>query len=225
MVGDDLIKQIRKTKSSIKQLVVPGMLFENMGITYFGPIPGHNIPALCRALREARKVEGPVLLHVMTEKGKGYEPAEKRPDTVYIVIEQNERFYGMLRRQFQGMPGVVLVHGDAGDVCRFLNEQGFGHADYIISGLPFTSLPEQASRRILAQTRKAIGEEGVFVTFQYTLLRKKFLERYFRIQRTVRVWCNLPPAYVLQMRLKCSRKGNPSARQPQGMDFPAAMML
>ena len=94
--------------------------------------------------------------------------AEKRPDTVYIVIEQNERFYGMLRRQFQGMPGVVLVHGDAGDVCRFLNEQGFGHADYIISGLPFTSLPEQASRRILAQTRKAIGEEGVFVTFQYT---------------------------------------------------------
>ncbi len=151
--------------------------------------------------------------------------AEKRPDTVYIVIEQNERFYGMLRRQFQGMPGVVLVHGDAGDVCRFLNEQGFGHADYIISGLPFTSLPEQASRRILAQTRKAIGEEGVFVTFQYTLLRKKFLERYFRIQRTVRVWCNLPPAYVLQMRLKCSRKGNPSARQPQGMDFPAAMML
>ena len=151
--------------------------------------------------------------------------AEKRPDTVYIVIEQNERFYGMLRRQFQGMPGVVLVHGDAGDVCRFLNEQGFGHADYIISGLPFTSLPEQASRRILAQTRKAIGEEGVFVTFQYTLLRKKFLERYFRIQRTVRVWCNLPPAYVLQMRRKCARKGNPSARQPQGMDFPAAMML
>ena len=141
--------------------------------------------------------------------------AEKRPDTVYIVIEQNERFYGMLRRQFQGMPGVVLVHGDAGDVCRFLNEQGFGHADYIISGLPFTSLPEQASRRILAQTRKAIGEEGVFVTFQYTLLRKKFLERYFRIQRTVRVWCNLPPAYVLQMRLKCSRKGNPSASQPR----------
>ncbi len=151
--------------------------------------------------------------------------AGKRPDTVYIVIEQNERFYGMLRRQFQGMPGVVLVHGDAGDVCRFLNEQGFGHADYIISGLPFTSLPEQTSRRILAQTRKAIGKEGVFVTFQYTLLRKKLLESYFRIQRTVRVWCNLPPAYVLQMRLECSRKGNPSARQPQGMDFPAAMML
>ncbi len=151
--------------------------------------------------------------------------ARKRTDTVYIVIEQNERFYGMLRRQFQGMPGVALVHGDAGDVCRFLNEQGFGHADYIISGLPFTSLPEQASRRILAQTRKAIGEEGVFITFQYTLLRKKFLESYFRIQRTVRVWRNLPPAYVLQMRLECSRKGDPSARQPQGMDFPATMML
>lgn len=85
VVGDDLIRQIRKTKSSIKQLVVPGMLFEDMGITYFGPIPGHNIPVLCRALREARKVEGPVLLHVMTEKGKGYEPAEKRPDKFHGI--------------------------------------------------------------------------------------------------------------------------------------------
>ena len=140
--------------------------------------------------------------------------ARKRPDTVYIVIEKNERFYEMLLRQFQGMPGVALVHGDAGDVCRFLNEHRIGHADYIISGLPFTSLPEQASRRILAQTRKAIGEEGVFVTFQYTLLRKKFLESYFCIQRIVRVWRNLPPAYVLQMRPECSRKGNLSARQP-----------
>ena len=59
-VGDRMIDQIRKTKSSIKQLVVPGMFFEDMGITYLGPIPGHDIRMLCKAFQEAKKVEGPV---------------------------------------------------------------------------------------------------------------------------------------------------------------------
>ncbi len=85
VVGDHMISQIRKTKSSIKQLVVPGMFFEDMGITYLGPIPGHNISLLCRAFREAKKIEGPVLLHVMTQKGKGYAPAEEQPDKFHGV--------------------------------------------------------------------------------------------------------------------------------------------
>ncbi len=135
----------------------------------------------------------------------------KRRDTTYIVIEQNDRFYDILRKQFHGMPGVKLIHGDAGTVCGFLREQGFRHADYIISGLPFTSLPRQVSHRILSQTQKAIGTEGVFTTFQYTLLRKTFLEHYFNIQRMVRVWQNLPPAYVLHMKLKCCRRKQTSA--------------
>ena len=79
LAGDQLINRIRKTKSSIKQLVVPGMFFEDMGITYLGPIKGHDIEMLCQGLQEAKKVEGPVLLHVLTEKGKGYDPAEKNP--------------------------------------------------------------------------------------------------------------------------------------------------
>lgn len=128
--------------------------------------------------------------------------ARKKPGTVYIVIEQNDRFYEMLQRQFQGTAGLALVHGDAKDVCRFLEEQGFQHADYIISGLPFTSLPEPASRRILSQTRKAVGTEGVFTTFQYTLLRKRFLEEYFHIRKIFRIWRNFPPAYVLNMKRK-----------------------
>ena len=106
------------------------------------------------------------------------------------MIEQNDRFYEMLRKQFHGMPGVVLIHGDAGNVCGFLKEQGVRHADYVISGLPFTSLPRQVSHRILSQTQKAIGNEGVFTTFQYTLLRKTSLEHYFNIQRIVRDWYN-----------------------------------
>ena len=137
--------------------------------------------------------------------------AGKRRDTTYIVIEQNDRFYEMLRKQFHGMPGVVLIHGDAGNVCGYLREQGFSHADYIISGLPFTSLPRQVSSRILSQTQKAMGTEGVFTTFQYTLLRKHFLEQYFNIQKIVRVWRNLPPAYVLHMKLKSCHAGQISA--------------
>lgn len=78
-VGDSLIDKIRKTKSSIKQLVVPGMFFEDMGITYLGPVRGHDIGMLCKAFREAKKIKGPVLLHVLTKKGKGYTPAEAEP--------------------------------------------------------------------------------------------------------------------------------------------------
>ena len=85
VVGDPIIEQIHRTKSSLKQLVVPGMFFEDMGITYLGPVPGHNISMLCKAFREAKKIKGPVLLHVLTQKGKGYEPAEKHPDKFHGV--------------------------------------------------------------------------------------------------------------------------------------------
>ncbi|MCF2681091.1 1-deoxy-D-xylulose-5-phosphate synthase [Faecalicatena contorta] len=85
VVGEPMIEKIRKTKSSIKQLVVPGMFFEDMGITYLGPVPGHNLPLLCKAFREAQKVEGAVLLHVLTKKGKGYEPAEEAPDKFHGI--------------------------------------------------------------------------------------------------------------------------------------------
>lgn len=77
--GDHILSHLRKTKSSIKQLFVPGMFFEDMGITYLGPVDGHNIRELVRAFREAKKVKGAVLLHVLTKKGKGYEPAEEEP--------------------------------------------------------------------------------------------------------------------------------------------------
>ena len=77
--GERIVEKIRKTKNGIKQLVIPGMLFENMGILYLGPVDGHNIPAMVKLFKEASKVEGPVLVHVITEKGKGYLPAERHP--------------------------------------------------------------------------------------------------------------------------------------------------
>lgn len=78
-VGKNIVSSIRKTKNSIKQLFVPGMLFEEMGITYLGPVDGHDIKKLYRTLHEAQKMDHAVLIHVLTEKGKGYAPAEQNP--------------------------------------------------------------------------------------------------------------------------------------------------
>ncbi len=77
--GDNVVSGIRRAKNSIKQLVIPGMFFEDMGITYLGPVDGHNIKAMVRVIGEAKRVKGPVLVHVITQKGKGYAPAERHP--------------------------------------------------------------------------------------------------------------------------------------------------
>ncbi len=77
--GDKLIHSIRSAKSSIKQLLIPGMLFEEMGILTLGPVDGNNIKELVKTFNEAKRVNGPVLVHVLTKKGAGYVPAEKNP--------------------------------------------------------------------------------------------------------------------------------------------------
>lgn len=77
--GGPLVEGIRKAKNSFKQLVVPGMFFEDMGLTYLGPVDGHNIEELVRVFSEAKKIRRGVLVHVVTEKGKGYEPAQRHP--------------------------------------------------------------------------------------------------------------------------------------------------
>lgn len=78
-IGDRVVEGIRKAKSSFKHLVVPGMFFEDMGITYLGPVDGHNIPAMLKVLQEAKRTRNAVLVHVITEKGKGFAPAERHP--------------------------------------------------------------------------------------------------------------------------------------------------
>lgn len=77
--GDKLIKGLRSTKQGLKQFLVPGMFFEEMGLTYLGPVDGHNIGQVGRILKDAKRVNGAVLVHVITKKGKGYGPAERMP--------------------------------------------------------------------------------------------------------------------------------------------------
>jgi len=77
--GKTIVETIRRTKSSFKHLVIPGMFFEDMGITYLGPVDGHDIPAMMQVLKEAKRCKTAVLVHVLTQKGKGYEPAMRHP--------------------------------------------------------------------------------------------------------------------------------------------------
>lgn len=99
--GEHIVSGIRKTKSSIKQMVIPGMIFENMGIMYLGPVDGHNIDEMQRVFREASQVQGPVIVHVMTKKGYGYRPAERHPS----------RFHGTA--PFDIETGIPLAHTKA----------------------------------------------------------------------------------------------------------------
>lgn len=77
--GNEMISRIQKAKASLKSFVIPGMYFEEMGLTYLGPIDGHDISAMVRAFNEAKRCKTPVLVHVLTKKGKGYLPAERHP--------------------------------------------------------------------------------------------------------------------------------------------------
>lgn len=85
VIGESLVDKISRTKNSIKQLFIPGMLFENMGITYLGPVDGHDIRAMVKIFKEARKMDHAVLVHVLTRKGRGYAPAEKNPSRFHGV--------------------------------------------------------------------------------------------------------------------------------------------
>lgn len=78
-VGKKMVQKIHNAKSGLKQLFVPGMLFEEMGLIYLGPVDGSNIAAMRKTFNEAKRVDGPVLVHVLTKKGAGYLPAERHP--------------------------------------------------------------------------------------------------------------------------------------------------
>lgn len=84
-IGAAMVAAGEAAKESVKQLLVPGMFFEELGLKYVGPINGHDITQVERAVRLAKDVDGPVLIHVVTQKGRGYTPAEERPDMFHGI--------------------------------------------------------------------------------------------------------------------------------------------
>ncbi len=124
-VGESLAESISQAKKALKQFMVPGMFFENLDITYVGPIDGHDISAMVRIFEEAKKIDRPILIHVKTKKGKGYRPAEKYPVRFHGVgpfdietgkpleektgISYTEAFSHTLCRLGEKDPGIVAV--------------------------------------------------------------------------------------------------------------------
>lgn len=90
-IGDAVVDKVRRSKSSIKHLMIPGMLFEDMGLTYIGPVDGHNIGDLVTTFQNAMKLNEPVIVHVKTIKGKGYKLAEANPSFFHGVEPFNIR--------------------------------------------------------------------------------------------------------------------------------------
>lgn len=84
-IGPRMLKAVERFKGSVKYLLVSGMLFEELGFTYLGPIDGHNLRLLAQVMDRARMLPGPVLVHVCTKKGKGYLPAEKYPNKFHGI--------------------------------------------------------------------------------------------------------------------------------------------
>ncbi|GHI00749.1 class I SAM-dependent methyltransferase [Neobacillus kokaensis] len=121
----------------------------------------------------------------------------KQKDTLFILIEINETFVRRLQQEYANDPSVHVVHGSAENIKNYLAELNVAAADYVLSGLPFTSLPFEVSKQILQNVRDSLTVSGKFITFQYSLVKKTFIQKYFPSIRAKKVWLNLPPAYVL----------------------------
>ncbi|WP_430481749.1 class I SAM-dependent methyltransferase [Rossellomorea marisflavi] len=124
----------------------------------------------------------------------------KRDGTVLMLIEENREFCDLLHDRYGERDDVVVIHGSAEDVRVHMKTCGIRQLDAVVSGLPFASLPNDVSHAILRVTNQVLAPGGVFVTFQYSMMKKALFERYFAGMEWQRVWWNVPPAYVLVAR-------------------------
>lgn len=151
----------------------------------------------CSAIAEYGAGTGIFTAEVIRRKKKG---------TKYFVIEQNKHFCNILRRKFGKCQDVYIIHGDARNLKDYMGKYNISQIDYIISGLPFASLPANISDGILKSTRKILARShGKFITFQYTLFKIGFFRRFFDIAGIKYTLRNLPSAFVLTMTSKNRR--------------------
>lgn len=128
--------------------------------------------------------------------------SKRNKDTVILLIEYNYDFFTSLSEKYKDESNLYVVHGSAENVDKYLENYNIPYVDYVVSGLPFASLPKNMSKVILQKTKKIIRKDGKFITFQYTLFMKKYINKYFGIINVGREYRNIPPAYIL----KCSNK-------------------
>lgn len=121
----------------------------------------------------------------------------RRPSTTVIVFEMNTTFATELTKRFGHEPNVHIYNESAVNINKRLAACGQKNASCIVSGLPFASLPQDVTVNILEQTRACLHPSGQFITFQYSLLKKDLIQKYFANIKVTRELRNMPPAYVL----------------------------
>lgn len=112
LIGKPLAHLVEKTKDALKYMLIPGIIFEEMGLTYMGPVDGHDIPKLMSAMQHAKDMKGPVLLHVITHKGKGWAASEINPEQYHSVAPHKPEDTG---KGFSRTLGDTLVKLGEGD--------------------------------------------------------------------------------------------------------------
>lgn len=120
----------------------------------------------------------------------------KKEETKFFVFETNYIFYNMLFNKYRYYKNVFIIYDSAENASLYLKKNNIDYADYIISGLPFTSLPQEVNSNILKETKKIMSNKSQFCLFQYTLLQKKKLSFHFKLIKQIFVLKNLPPAFV-----------------------------
>lgn len=118
--------------------------------------------------------------------------------TLILLFETNKEFYNNLKLRYKSVNNIIVINDGAENVSKYLAKLNIKKVDYVISGLPFTSLPENTSKRILYNTKKILSDRGEFITFQYSLFKKKLFKKNFSYITHTKIYKNIPPAYVLR---------------------------
>ncbi|KNF07186.1 ribosomal RNA adenine methylase transferase [Gottschalkia purinilytica] len=121
----------------------------------------------------------------------------KNENTLIMVFEINYKFYKILKDKYKDENNVYVINDSAENIYKYLKLYDILEVDYVVSGLPFASLPQKLSDKILYETKKILKKDGKFITFQYTLLKKDFINQYFDNIYVRKEIKNIPPAYVL----------------------------
>lgn len=122
---------------------------------------------------------------------------EKRnPETVILLVENNKEFYLLLKEKFKEERNVLMVYGSAEYIEQYVKEYRIPYADYVVSGLPFASLPKGVSSNILFNTAKILKRDGQFITFQYTKYKMTLIEQFFTSIDVTREYRNVPLALI-----------------------------
>jgi phospholipid N-methyltransferase len=124
--------------------------------------------------------------------------SKKKDNTIFIAIEYNKAFYEILKDKFKDKPNFIIINDTAENLKKHLSKYNIEKIDYVVSGLPFASLPDAMSRKILQVTAEMLSSTGNFITFQYTLFKLKLFKAYFEKIEKNTVLFNLPPAFVLK---------------------------